>query len=90
VPTIDRSGEQCETGARSTFRDRATMPWMIDHLSLGVADLARAAAFYDAVLVTLGYVRVFTHERAVGYGRPGDRDEQLALLASGDKVISDN
>jgi catechol 2,3-dioxygenase-like lactoylglutathione lyase family enzyme len=44
---------------------------MIDHLSLGVTDLARAAAFYDAVLVTLGYVRVLTHERAVGYGRPG-------------------
>ena len=59
---------------------------MIDHLSLGVADLARAAAFYDGVLATLGYVRVLTHERAVGYGRPGDRDEQLALLASGDKA----
>jgi catechol 2,3-dioxygenase-like lactoylglutathione lyase family enzyme len=62
------------------------MPPMIDHLSLGVADLARAAAFYDAVLPTLGYVRVLTHERAVGYGRPGDRDEQLALLAAGDEA----
>jgi catechol 2,3-dioxygenase-like lactoylglutathione lyase family enzyme len=59
---------------------------MIDHLSLGVADLARAAAFYDAVLVTLGYVRVLTLERAVGYGRPGDRDEQLALHAAGDRA----
>jgi catechol 2,3-dioxygenase-like lactoylglutathione lyase family enzyme len=61
---------------------------MIDHLSLGVADLARAAAFYDAILPALGYVRVLTHERAVGYGRPGDRDEQLALLASGDKACA--
>ena len=59
---------------------------MIDHLSLGVADLAQAATFYDAVLAPLGYVRVLTHERAVGYGRPGDRDEQFALLAAGDKA----
>jgi len=59
---------------------------MIDHLSLGVADLARAAAFYDAVLAHLGYVRVLTHERAIGYGHPGDRDEQLALLSSGDQA----
>jgi catechol 2,3-dioxygenase-like lactoylglutathione lyase family enzyme len=59
---------------------------MIDHLSLGVADLAQAATFYDAVLAPLGYVRVLTHERAVGYGRPGDRDERLALLAAGDKA----
>ena len=62
------------------------MPPMIDHLSLGVVDLARAATFYDAVIPTLGYVRVLTHERAVGYGRPGDRDEQLALLAAGDQA----
>jgi catechol 2,3-dioxygenase-like lactoylglutathione lyase family enzyme len=27
---------------------------VIDHVSLPVADLARAAAFYDAVLATLG------------------------------------
>jgi catechol 2,3-dioxygenase-like lactoylglutathione lyase family enzyme len=59
---------------------------MIDHLSLGVSDLARAAAFYDRVLATLGYVRVLTHQRAVGYGRPGDRDEQLALLAAGENA----
>ena len=74
---------------RNAFRVSAPSyhaPPMIDHLSLGVADLARAAAFYDAVLVTLGYVRVLTHPRAVGYGRPGDRDEQLALLASGDQA----
>jgi catechol 2,3-dioxygenase-like lactoylglutathione lyase family enzyme len=59
---------------------------MIDHLSFGVRDLARSAAFYDAVLAPLGYVRLFGNERGVGYGRPGDRDEQLALLASGDRA----
>ncbi len=30
---------------------------MIDHLSIGVGDLARARDFYDAVLGTLGYRR---------------------------------
>jgi catechol 2,3-dioxygenase-like lactoylglutathione lyase family enzyme len=37
---------------------------MIDHLSLVVADIARARAFYDAVLATLGARRVmdFDHD----------------------------
>jgi len=56
---------------------------MIDHLSLGVSDLARASAFYDAVLAPLGYVRLWTKERGVGYGKPGMRDEPFALVAAG-------
>ena len=45
---------------------------MIAHLSLGVADLARARRFYDAVLPTLGYERVYDVEGAHGYGaKPG-------------------
>lgn len=51
---------------------------MLDHLSLGVADLGRAAKFYDAVLGPLGFVRVWTYEKAVGYGTPGG-DDRLAL-----------
>ena len=42
---------------------------MIDHLSLGVCDLARSRAFYDAVLAPLGYARMFDFEDASGYGR---------------------
>jgi catechol 2,3-dioxygenase-like lactoylglutathione lyase family enzyme len=42
---------------------------MIDHLSLGVRDLARSRAFYDAVLAPLGYRRMFDVEDASGYGR---------------------
>ncbi len=61
---------------------------MIDHLSLGVADLARSGAFYDAILAPLGYVRLFTHERAVGYGPPGARDEAFAILAAGERAKS--
>ncbi len=41
---------------------------MIDHVSIAVADLARAAAFYDAVLVTLGLRRRKEREGAIGYG----------------------
>jgi catechol 2,3-dioxygenase-like lactoylglutathione lyase family enzyme len=58
---------------------------MIHHLSLGVADLDRAAAFYDAALAPLGYRRVWSHaiadgyqEAAVGYGPVGG-DDVLAL-----------
>lgn len=48
---------------------------MLGHLSLGVSDLARATAFYDAILAALGYVRVWTGERGVGYGEPGQGDK---------------
>ena len=55
---------------------------MIDHLSLGVADLRRAIAFYDEVLATIGYRRLWTTDRAVGYGIGGP-DEKLTLFAVG-------
>jgi hypothetical protein len=41
---------------------------LLGHLSFGVADLARTAAFYDPVLGALGCARVFTASYAVGYG----------------------
>jgi catechol 2,3-dioxygenase-like lactoylglutathione lyase family enzyme len=41
---------------------------VIDHVSLPVADLERAAAFYDAVLATLGLRRRKERPGAVGYG----------------------
>ena len=53
---------------------------MLSHLSFGVADLARAAAFYDGVLETLGYVRVWGDADGVGYGEAGGNDK-LALFA---------
>jgi catechol 2,3-dioxygenase-like lactoylglutathione lyase family enzyme len=42
---------------------------MIDHLSIGVGDLARSRAFYDAVLAPLGYRRVYDFDEGSGYGR---------------------
>ena len=56
---------------------------MLDHLSLGVSDLERAAAFYDAALAPLGYGRLFSTVRSVGYGPPGAKDEAFAILAAG-------
>lgn len=47
---------------------------MLHHLSFAVADLARSAAFYDAALAPLGYVRVWADATAVGYGLPGGGD----------------
>lgn len=41
---------------------------MIDHISVGVADIDRARAFYDAVLAPLGYRRVMDFGHAAGYG----------------------
>lgn len=52
---------------------------MLGHLSFGVADLARAAVFYDAVLGALGYRRVWTSKNGVGYGLEEGKDK-LALF----------
>ena len=44
---------------------------MFDHVSIGVTDLERSAAFYDAVLATLGHGRLFggIDEFFIAYGR---------------------
>ncbi|KLD72367.1 VOC family protein [Xanthomonas pisi] len=53
---------------------------MLHHVSIGVGNIAASAAFYDAVLGALGYVRVWsdlepgTLDQAVGYGHPGGED----------------
>ncbi|MFE0754923.1 VOC family protein [Inquilinus sp. NPDC058860] len=46
------------------------MTMMFDHVSIGVADLARSRAFYDAALAPLGYGRIRDFDDAVGYGEP--------------------
>jgi catechol 2,3-dioxygenase-like lactoylglutathione lyase family enzyme len=59
---------------------------MLGHLSFGVADLARAIAFYDAALAPLGYVRVWTSETQAGYGLPGGGDKLALKLQPGPVV----
>jgi len=41
---------------------------MINHVSIGVRDLARAGRFHDAALEPLGYSRLSSSESALGYG----------------------
>ena len=44
---------------------------LLDHLSLGVTDLARAMRFYDAAFAPLGYGRQLANEREAAYGPEG-------------------
>jgi catechol 2,3-dioxygenase-like lactoylglutathione lyase family enzyme len=47
---------------------------MFDHVSIGVADIARSKKFYDAALKPLGFSRLSDGETSLGYG-----DESVAL-----------
>jgi catechol 2,3-dioxygenase-like lactoylglutathione lyase family enzyme len=42
---------------------------MLDHISLGVADLERAARFYEATLAALGLTKLVTRPATVGFGK---------------------
>lgn len=60
---------------------------MFDHISVGVSDLDRSVAFYDAALSPLGYVRLWMQPRAAGYGVPGFTGEApFAIIRFGDEM----
>ncbi len=42
---------------------------MIDHVSVGVADLERAARFYEPALAALGLSRLVTRPATIGFGK---------------------
>jgi catechol 2,3-dioxygenase-like lactoylglutathione lyase family enzyme len=42
---------------------------VIDHISVGVADLDRAARFYEATLSALGLSRLVTRPATIGFGK---------------------
>ncbi|MDL1860616.1 VOC family protein [Betaproteobacteria bacterium PRO7] len=44
---------------------------MIDHVSIGVRDVAAAKRFYDAALKPLGYTCLSEGSTSLGYGRDG-------------------
>jgi catechol 2,3-dioxygenase-like lactoylglutathione lyase family enzyme len=44
---------------------------MIDHVSIGVRDIARTKRFYDAALEPLGYACLSHDARSLGYGQDG-------------------
>jgi catechol 2,3-dioxygenase-like lactoylglutathione lyase family enzyme len=61
------------------------MTVFIDHVSIPVADFARAAAFYDAVLDTLGLVRRKERKDAIGYGPDAVAPPIFWILARADE-----
>jgi catechol 2,3-dioxygenase-like lactoylglutathione lyase family enzyme len=42
---------------------------MIDHVSIGVRDITKAKAFYDAALAPIGYACLSVSEGSLGYGK---------------------
>jgi catechol 2,3-dioxygenase-like lactoylglutathione lyase family enzyme len=60
---------------------------MLGHLSFGVNDLDRAATFYDRILAPLGFVRVWTNPRGVGFGPKGGGDK-LALFSKPQQAVA--
>jgi catechol 2,3-dioxygenase-like lactoylglutathione lyase family enzyme len=54
---------------------------MLDHVSITVADMARAAAFWDAVMAALGVPCVWRRADAIGYGiRNSETDDGHTYL----------
>jgi len=53
---------------------------MIEHVSIAVRDLERAAGFYDAVLETLDYRRRLERDAAVGYATDAQTAPAFWLL----------
>ena len=60
---------------------------MLDHLSLGVTDLARAMRFYDAAFAPLGYARQLSNEREAAYGPEGASTFWLYPVTAGESVV---
>ena len=49
------------------------MTSLIGYITLGTNNLARAGAFYDALLASLGAKRIMTDDRMLGWGKkPGE------------------
>jgi catechol 2,3-dioxygenase-like lactoylglutathione lyase family enzyme len=59
---------------------------MFDHVSIGVADIARSRKFYDAALKPLGFTLLSDGESSLGYG---EKAVQLWLGATKKPVKAD-
>jgi catechol 2,3-dioxygenase-like lactoylglutathione lyase family enzyme len=62
---------------------------MIDHVSVGVSDLERAARFYEAALMALGLSRLVTRPATIGFGKAYP-EFWINLRAGMAKVAPDN
>lgn len=64
---------------------------MLDHVSITVSDLVRAARFYDAIFAALGYPCVRRDAEALGYGirnRPDDDGHTYISVRSAGAAIA--
>ena len=57
---------------------------MLDHISIQCADIGASAAFYDAVLATVGAGRVLEFGPVIGYGPPEKPQFWLGPRETGD------
>ena len=57
---------------------------MLDHISIQCADVAASAAFYDAVLATVGGRRIFELGPVTGYGVPPMPDFWIGPQSTGE------
>ena len=57
---------------------------MLDHLSIQCADVTASAAFYDAVLATIGGTRIMDFGQVIGYGVPPRPDFWLGPQQTGE------
>ena len=57
---------------------------MLDHLSIQCADVTASAAFYDAVLSTIGGSRIMDFGQVIGYGVPPKPDFWLGPRQTGE------
>lgn len=48
---------------------------LLDHVSITVADLARARPFYEAIMAALGAPKVYERDDAVGFGQRNREDD---------------
>lgn len=77
-------GRAGDAASLATPDSREARPYAsLDHLSLGVTDLARSKRFYDAALAPLGLVAYETAPTEVGYGPPGGKPVQGLAFSIG-------
>jgi catechol 2,3-dioxygenase-like lactoylglutathione lyase family enzyme len=56
---------------------------MLNHISIGVRDIARTKRFYDAALKPLGYKALSEGETSLGYGK----DAVVLWISASDKPV---
>ena len=56
---------------------------MLNHISIGVRDIARTSKFYDAALKPLGYTALSASASSLGYGK----DAVVLLISSTDAPV---